>query len=85
MSSRKNPGFPFGTAVAPAIATIVRQTNFAVSKIRRRKEVICMRKLAIAFAIVFSLNMISSIISLATPISYADDDPQPEPKKPDSE
>jgi len=44
-----------------------------------------MRKLAIAFAIVVSLNMISSIISLATPISYADDDPQPEPKKPDSE
>ena len=44
-----------------------------------------MRKLAIAFAIVFSLNMISSIISLSIPISYADDDPQPEPKKPDSE
>ena len=44
-----------------------------------------MRKLAIAFALVFSLNMISSIINLATPISYADDDPQPEPKKPDSE
>lgn len=44
-----------------------------------------MRKLAIAFAIVFSLNTISSIISLATPISYADDEPQPEPKKPDSE
>jgi hypothetical protein len=44
-----------------------------------------MRKLAIAFALVVSLNMISSIINLATPISYADDDPQPEPKKPDSD
>jgi hypothetical protein len=44
-----------------------------------------MRKLAIAVAIVFGLNMISSIINLATPISYAQEDPQPEPKKPDSE
>ena len=49
------------------------------------KEVNSMRKLAIALAIVVSLNMISSIISMATPISYADDDPQPEPKKPDSD
>ncbi|MGE5305297.1 MAG: hypothetical protein ACM3TN_18460 [Alphaproteobacteria bacterium] len=39
-----------------------------------------MRKLAIAFAIVMSLNVISSIISLGTPISYADDEPQPQPK-----
>lgn len=44
-----------------------------------------MKKLAIAFAIVFGLNMISSIINLSAPISYADDDPQPEPPKPDSE
>lgn len=44
-----------------------------------------MRKFAIALAIVVSLNMISAIINLATPISYADDEPQPEPKKPDSE
>jgi hypothetical protein len=50
-----------------------------------RREVNCMRKLAIALAIVVGLNMISSIISLSTPISYADEEPQPEPKKPDTE
>ncbi len=44
-----------------------------------------MKKLAIAFAIVIGLNMISSIINLSAPISYADDDPQPPPPKPDSE
>jgi hypothetical protein len=44
-----------------------------------------MRKLAVALALVVSFNMISSIISLSTPISYAQEDPQPEPKKPDSE
>jgi hypothetical protein len=44
-----------------------------------------MKKLAIAFAIVIGLNMISSIINLSAPISYADDDPQPTPPKPDSE
>jgi hypothetical protein len=50
-----------------------------------RREVNCMRKLAIALAIVVGLNMISSIISLSTPISYADEEPQPDPKKPDTE
>ncbi len=46
-----------------------------------------MKKLAIAFAIVLGLNMVSSIISLSAPVSYADDDPQPAPTppKPDSE
>ena len=45
-----------------------------------------MKKLAIAFAIVLGLNMLSSIISLSTPISYADEDPQPEPPpKPESD
>ncbi len=44
-----------------------------------------MKKLASAFAIVLGLNMISSIISLSAPVSYADDDPQPAPPKPDSD
>ena len=44
-----------------------------------------MKKLAIAFAIVLGLNMISSIISLSALVSYADDDPQPSPPKPDSD
>ena len=47
-----------------------------------------MKKLAIAFAIVLGLNMISSIISLSAPVSYADDEPQqpaPTPPKPDSD
>lgn len=44
-----------------------------------------MKKLAIAFAIVLGLNMISSIINLSVPVSYAEDDPQPTPPKPDSE
>jgi hypothetical protein len=42
-----------------------------------------MRKFAIALAIVLGLNLASSIISLSTPVSYAQENPDPEkPDKP---
>ena len=41
-----------------------------------------MKKFAIALAIVLGLNLVSSIISLSAPVSYADEDPQPKPDKP---
>ena len=47
-----------------------------------------MKKLAIAFAMIFGLNMISSIVQLSPPLSYAQENPDPEkpekPEKPDS-
>lgn len=42
-----------------------------------------MRKLAIAFAMILGLNMISSIVQLSVPMSYAQENPQPEPEKPE--
>jgi len=56
-----------------AAATLTTKEN------ERRKE---MRKLAIAFAMILGLNMISSIVQLSVPMSYAQENPQPEPEKP---
>ena len=42
-----------------------------------------MKKLAIAFAMILGLNMISSIIQLSVPMSYAQENPEPEPQKPE--
>ena len=42
-----------------------------------------MKKLAIAFAMILGLNMISSIVRLSVPMSYAQENPQPEPEKPE--
>lgn len=42
-----------------------------------------MRKLAIAFAMILGLNMISSIMHLSAPMSYAQENPEPEPQKPE--
>lgn len=45
-----------------------------------------MKRFAIAIAIVLGLNMVSSIISLSTPMSFAQDEPDSDkPKKPDSD
>ena len=42
-----------------------------------------MRKLAIAFAMILGLNMISSMVQLSVPMSYAQENPQPDPEKPE--
>jgi hypothetical protein len=42
-----------------------------------------MKKLAIAFAMILGMNMISSMIHLSTPTSYAQENPEPEPEKPE--
>jgi hypothetical protein len=39
-----------------------------------------MKKIMIAIAIVLGLNMISSIINLSAPVSFAQEAPEPEPK-----
>ncbi len=39
-----------------------------------------MKKFAIALAIV--LGLVSSIVSLSAPVSYAQEDPEPKPDKP---
>lgn len=39
-----------------------------------------MKKIMIALAIVFGLNLISSIFSLSAPVSFAQEEPAPEPK-----
>jgi hypothetical protein len=45
-----------------------------------------MKKFAIALAIVLGLNVISSIISLSAPMSFAQEEPDSDkPKKPDSD
>ena len=48
-----------------------------------------MQKLALALAIVFGLNVIGSIMNLALPMSYAQEEPEPKPEpkpeKPDSD
>jgi hypothetical protein len=46
-----------------------------------------MKKLMIALAMVFAFNLIGSILNMATPISFAQEEPAPEPKpeKPDSD
>jgi hypothetical protein len=42
-----------------------------------------MKKFAIALALILGLNMVSSIISLSAPLSYAQESPEPEkPDKP---
>ena len=41
-----------------------------------------MKKFAIALAIV--LGLVSSIVSLSTPVSYAQEEPAPKPEKPES-
>jgi len=42
-----------------------------------------MRKLAIAFAMILGLNMVSSIINLSVPMSYAQEEPKPDPETPE--
>ena len=46
-----------------------------------------MKKLMIALAMVFAFNLIGSILNMATPISFAQEEPAPEPKpeKPDGD
>jgi hypothetical protein len=51
-------------------------------KTKKRKGVTNMKKLAIAFAMILGLNMISSMIHLSTPTSYAQENPEPEPEEP---
>jgi hypothetical protein len=41
-----------------------------------------MKKFAIALAIV--LGLVSSIVSLSAPVSYAQEEPAPKPEKPES-
>jgi hypothetical protein len=43
-----------------------------------------MRKFAIALAIVLGLNLVGSIVSLSTPVSFAQEEPAPKPEKPES-
>jgi hypothetical protein len=43
-----------------------------------------MRKFAIALAIVLGLNLVSSILSLSAPVSFAQEEPAPKPEKPES-
>ena len=43
-----------------------------------------MKKFAIALAIVLGLNLVSSIISLSTPVSSAQEEPAPKPEKPEN-
>jgi hypothetical protein len=43
-----------------------------------------MRKFAIALAIVLGLNLVGSIISLSTPVSFAQEEPAPKPEKPEN-
>jgi hypothetical protein len=42
-----------------------------------------MRKFAIALAIVLGLNLVGSIVSLSTPVSFAQEEPPPKPDKPE--
>jgi len=51
------------------------------SKLRKGENK--MRKLAIAFAMILGLNMVSSIVNLSVPMSYAQENPEPEPEKPE--
>ena len=44
-----------------------------------------MKKLAIVLAIVMGIGFVSSITSTISQLSYAQESPQPEPEKPDSE
>ena len=43
-----------------------------------------MRKFAIALAIVLGLNLVSSILNLSAPVSFAQEEPAPKPEKPES-
>ena len=43
-----------------------------------------MRKFAIALAIVLGLNLLGSIVSLSTPVSFAQEEPAPKPEKPEN-
>jgi hypothetical protein len=43
-----------------------------------------MRKFAIALAIVLGLNLVGSIVSLSTPVSFAQEEPAPKPEKPEN-
>ncbi|MGE5216954.1 MAG: hypothetical protein ACM3SP_08135 [Chloroflexota bacterium] len=46
-----------------------------------------MKKLMIALAMVFAFNLIGSIVNMSAPMSFAQDEPAPEPKpeKPDGD
>ncbi len=39
-----------------------------------------MKKIMIALALVFAFNLISSITNLSAPVSFAQEEPAPEPK-----
>jgi len=39
-----------------------------------------MKKLMLALAMVFAFNMIGSILNLSAPLSFAQEEPAPEPK-----
>ncbi len=39
-----------------------------------------MKKIVVAMAIVLGLNMVSSIVNLSAPLSFAQESPEPEPK-----
>jgi hypothetical protein len=41
-----------------------------------------MKKFVIAIAVVLGLNMISSVIQLSAPLSFAQENPDPKPEKP---
>jgi hypothetical protein len=41
-----------------------------------------MKKFAIALALIFGLNLVGSMIHLANPVAWADDEPEPKPEKP---
>jgi hypothetical protein len=43
-----------------------------------------MRKFAIALAVVLGLNLVGSIISLSTPVSFAQEEPAAKPEKPEN-
>ena len=42
-----------------------------------------MKRLLIALAMVMGLNMVSSILNLTAPLSFAQEEPAPEPEKPE--
>jgi hypothetical protein len=46
-----------------------------------------MKKLMITLAMVFAFNLVGSILNLSAPLSFAQEEPAPEPQpeKPDSE
>ena len=61
--------------------TACAQIAHSINVLRKGGE---MRKFAIALAIVLGLNLVSSILSLSAPVSFAQEEPAPKPEKPES-